>query len=190
MAAQKKKPYGWSGTVQDFLVVPRQEWRDALGRHYAARMDRPAADSRFTVWEYVFDILQKELKQVVQVKPELEDYTIIFEYEVPSGSRRGPDVTVLGSSVFVLEFVDCDNVIQAHVDATDAYARDVQQHHPQPCQDMTVPVLVCTRAKNMIRRSGDVIILSPEHISDFFNVQAELETECPIDAEEWLAAGS
>jgi hypothetical protein len=190
MTGEKNKPYGWSGTIQDFLLVPRQEWHNALDRHYAARMGRAADDSQVAAWEQVFDVLQKELKQVVQVKPDLEDYTIIFEYEVPRGSRRGPDVTILGSSVFVLEFVDCDNVIQAHVDATDAYARDMQQHHPQPCQDMTVPVLVCTRAKNMIRRSGDVIILSPERISDFFNVQVELETECPIDAQEWLAAGS
>jgi len=97
---------------------------------------------------------------------------------------------VLGSSVFVLEFRKCDEVIQAHVDATDAYARDVKRFHPQPEQVEIIPVLVCAQAKDLIRRIGDVIILSPDHIMDFFNVQSELETGFPLDAEEWLAAGS
>ena len=48
----------------------------------------------------------------------------------------------------------------------------------------------CAQAKDLIRRVGDVIILSPDHIMDFFNVQSELETGFPLDAGEWLAAGS
>ena len=190
MTGEKNKPYGWSGTIHDFLLVPRQEWRNALDRHYAARMGRAADDSQVAAWEQVFDVLQKELKQVVQVKPDLEDYTVIFEYESPRGSSRGPDVTLLGSSVFVFEFRDCDEIIQAHVDAADAYARDMQQHHRLPDPFEILPVLICTRAKNMIRRIGDVVVLSPSRISDFLNVQAELETQYPLDAEEWLAAGS
>ncbi|MCX6686624.1 MAG: hypothetical protein NTV10_08340 [Methanoregula sp.] len=190
MTRENKKPYGWRGTIHDFLLVPQQEWRSALDRHHAARLGRPADDHQGAMWERVFDVFTKELKQLVQVKPELEHYTVIFEYEVPHASVRGPDVILLGSSVFVLEFADCDEIIQARVDATNAYACDVQKEHPEPRQAEIIPVLVCARAKDLIRRAGDVIILSPDRIGDFLNVQAELETELPVDADDWLAAGS
>ena len=97
-------------------------------------------------------------------------------------------MVLLGSSVFVLEFADCDEIIQARVDATWAYACDVQKQYPEPCVAEIIPVLVCSRAKDLIRRAGDVIILSPDHIGDFLNVQAEMETELPLDADDWLAA--
>jgi hypothetical protein len=190
MTREKNKPYGWRGTIQDFRLVPRQEWRSALDRHHAARLGRPADDHQGTKWERMFDVFTKELTQLVQVKPDLEHYTLIFEYEVPHASVRGPDVILLGSSVFVLEFADCDEILEAYVDATNAYACDVQKEHPEPHQAGIIPVLVCARAKNLIRRSGDVIILSPDRIGDFLNVQAELETEIPVDADDWLAAGS
>ncbi|WAC05366.1 MAG: hypothetical protein OS112_01670 [Methanoregula sp.] len=187
MTAQNRKPYGWRGTIHDLLLVPRQEWRNALDRHYAARMNHPADDRVSALWEQAFDVFKKELKQLVQVKPELEHYTIIFEYEVPHSSARGPDIVILGSSVFILEFVDCDEIFQAHVDATCAYASDVGQYHRKPLKAEIIPVLVCARAKGVIRRVGDVVVLSPDHIGDFLNVQAELETDLPIDADEWLS---
>jgi hypothetical protein len=190
MTREKKKPYGWRGTIHDFLLVPRQGWRSALDRHHAARLGRPADDHQGAMWEHMFDVFSKELTQLVQVKPELGYYTLIFEYEVPHSSVRGPDVILLGSSVFVLEFADCDEIIQARVDATNAYACDVQKEHPEPHQAGIIPVLVCARAKGLIRRAGDVIILSPDRIGDFLNVQTELETELPVDADDWLAAGS
>lgn len=190
MTNERKRPYGWRGTIHDFLLVPKDEWRSALYLHHVARMNRPADTSQGAAWEELFDVLKKELKQLVQLKPELEYYTLIFEYESPRGSIRGPDLTVLGSSVFILEFRKCDEVIQAHVDITDAYAQDIKRFHPQPEQAEIIPVLVCAQAKDLIRRTGDVIILSPDHIMDFFNVQSELETGFPLDAGEWLAAGS
>lgn len=191
MAHEKRRPYGWRGTIHDFLLVSRAAWRGALDRHHAARLGRPADDRQGAMWEELFDVLAKELKQLVQVKPELEYYTLLFEYEVPQGSVRGPDLVLLGSSVFVLEFADCDEAaVQARVDATDAYASDVREHHPEPATAEVIPVLVCARAKNLISRAGDVVILSPDHIGDFLNVQSELETEPLLDADDWLAAGS
>jgi hypothetical protein len=190
MTGEKKKPYGWRGTIHDFLLVSQQDWRSALNRHHAARIGRPADDHQGTMWERMFDVFTKEFTQLLQVKPELEHYTLIFEYEVPHASVRGPDMIILGSSVFVLEFADCNEILEARVDATDAYACDVQKEHPEPEKAEIIPVLVCARAKDLISRAGDVIILSPDHIGDFFNVQAELETELPVDADDWLAAGS
>lgn len=187
MTTDSKKPYGWRGTIHDLLLAKKEEWRTALEQHHAARKGSPADKPQSEKWDAMFATLTKEFTQLLQVKPELEHYIIIFDYEVPTGSVRGPDIVILGSSVFVLEFADCEEVIQAYVDAAAAYAVDVVQYRHTPCTADIIPVLVCARAKDMIRRFGDVVVLSPNHIGDFFNVHSELETELPIDPDEWLA---
>jgi hypothetical protein len=95
---------------------------------------------------------------------------------------------VLGGSVFVLLFMDCDGTGTAGVAEAAEFARSIEQHNPPPGNAGIAPVLVCTGARSLIRRRGDVVILSQDRISDYFNVQAEIETEFPIDAGEWLAA--
>lgn len=187
MSSSNKKPYGWRGTIHDLLLAKKEEWRTALEQHHAARKGSPADQRQSEKWDTLFATLTKEFTQLLQVKPELEHYILIFDYEVPPGSVRGPDMVILGSSVFVLEYADCAEVIQAHVDAAAAYAGDVVQYRRTPCTADIIPVLVCARAKDMIRRFGDVVVLSPDHIGDFLNVQEELETDLPIDADEWLA---
>jgi len=90
MTNERKRLYGWRGTIHDFLLVPKEEWRSALDRHHTARMNRPADTSQGAAWEQLFDVFKKELKQLVQLKPELEYYTLIFEYESPRGSSGAP----------------------------------------------------------------------------------------------------
>lgn len=179
---------GWFGMIQDFLAIPKQEWHIVLHELYAVHINRPADDTQHAAWEQSFEILQKELKQLVQLKPELGDYTIIFEYEIPHKGGERPDVIILGGSIYVLEFRDSAEIIQSHVDAVDAFARDLRQYHAESRQSEVIPVLVLIKTKNSIKRIGDVVILSPDHISDFFNVQAELETESLIDPVRWLSA--
>jgi len=77
-------------------------------------------------WDHSFDILQKELKQLVQIKPTINNYIIIFEYELPRERGRRPDVVILGPCVFVLEFKDYANLLAAHIDQVSAYARDLK----------------------------------------------------------------
>jgi hypothetical protein len=149
-------------------------------------MNCPADERQKSAWEYSFETLKKELKQLIQLKPDLESYTIIFEYELPRkrGNRFG--VIILGASIFILEFRDNDKIIRADVDQAGASARDLKDHHAESRLYDVIPLLVLSRAKDLIRRNGDVIILSPDHIADYFNVQAELEEGSPIDANAWI----
>jgi hypothetical protein len=179
---------GWSGSIQTFLSLPRQDWLTALQEHHQHCMNCPADESQKAAWEHLFEILQKELKQLVQSKPELGNYTIIFEYEFPREQGRRPDVIILGASVFILEFRDYAKIIRAQVDQVGAYARDLKHYHAESHQHEVVPVLVLARAKDLIKRDKDVIILSPDNIADFFNVQTELETGSLIDPVRWIAA--
>jgi DUF2075 family protein len=181
-------PAGWFGSIHTFLSFPQQDWLKALNDYHQQCMNCPADESQKAAWEHLFEILQKELKQLVQSKPELGNYTIIFEYELPRERGRRPDVIILGALAFILEFKDYTKIIQAHVDQVDAYARDLKHYHAESHQHEVVPVLVLARAKDLIKRDKDVIVLSPDHIADFFNVQTELETGSLIDPVRWIAA--
>lgn len=186
MGVQNNTSCGWFGSIFSFLSRSKQDWLTSLNNHHTRCMNCPADKSQQAAWEQSFEILQKELKQLVQVKPELEPYTIIFNYELPRKRGRRPDVIILGASIFVLEFADSGEIIRADVDQVNACARDLENYHAKSHQNDVVPILVCARTKDVIRRDGDVIILSPDHIADYFNVQTELEDGSLIDANTWI----
>jgi hypothetical protein len=188
MNAHADKPCGWYGTIQQFLTLSRSEWLSALDRHHVECMNGPADESRNSAWERLFEILHKELKQLLQVKPELGNYTLIFDYELPRKRQNHPDVVILGASIFILWFLDGAEIIRADVDQVDASAHHLKQYHAEARQFDVIPILVLAGAKGMIRRDKEVLILSPDHIADFFNVQAELENKSLIDADRWMSA--
>jgi hypothetical protein len=177
---------GWFGSIFSFLSRSKQDWLTSLNNHHTRCMNCPADKSQQAAWEQSFEILQKELKQLVQVKPELEPYTIIFDYELSRKRGRRPDVIILGASIFVLKFTDSGEIIRADIDQVNACARDLGNYDAESHQNDVVPILVCARTKDVIRRDGDVIILSPDHIADYFNVQTELEDGPLIDANTWI----
>jgi hypothetical protein len=69
-----------------------------------------ADESQQAAWEHSFDLLQTELKKLIQSKPNARNFSIIFEYELPRERGRRPDVVILGTStILVLEFKDFSN---------------------------------------------------------------------------------
>ena len=151
-------------------------------------MNIPGDESQILAWDHSFDILQRELKRLVQTKPAIQNYTIIFEYELPRERGRRPDVVILGSCVFVLEFKDYAKLLEAHSDQVAAYARDLKNYHAGSQPYDVLPILVLARAKDLITRDEDVIVLSPDHIADVFTVESALETGKLIDPTQWLAS--
>jgi DUF2075 family protein len=188
MDAPQNVPYGWSGSIHDFLSLSKADWLAALQEHHQRCMNCPADQSQLLAWDHEFDLLAKELKQLLQVKPALETYTIIFEYELPRERGRRPDVIILGASIFVLEFKDYAKILRAHVDQVAAYARDLQHYHAGSQQSTVIPTLVLARAKELIKRDDNVIILSPDRIADVFMVESEVETGTLIDPISWISA--
>jgi hypothetical protein len=186
--AQKDEPCGWYGTIQQFLLCPKSEWQNALAAYHQMSVKSPADEGQKASWEHSFEILQKELKQLVQLKPDLRDYSILFDYEMPRSKGKRADIIILGASVFILAFKENAQIIRADIDAAGAFERDLKRHHPKSHTPDVVPILVLAKARDLIRRDGDVIILSPDHIADYFNVQAELEDGHLIDAYAWTGA--
>jgi len=151
-------------------------------------MNAPADQSQILAWDHSFDILQKELKQIVQIKPAIDEYTIIFEYELPRERGRRPDVVILGPCVFVLEFKDYAKLLAAHIDQVSAYARDLKNYHAASQHHAVLPILVLARSKDLIHREEEVLVVSPDHITDVFDIEVELENSPLIDPQQWITA--
>lgn len=181
-------PCGWSGTIQNFLQISKQDWLTSLQEHHQRCMNSPADQSQILAWDHSFDILQRELKRIVQQKSPIEKYSIIFEYELPRERGRRPDVIILGSSIFVLEFKDYATLLAAHSDQVAAYARDIKHYHAASQQHLVHPILVLARAKNLLRRDEDVLVVSPDHIADIFHDDALEINGSLIDPLTWIHA--
>ena len=93
-------PCGWFGSIHTFLSLSKSDWLSSLQAHHQRCMNSPADQSQILAWDHSFDILQRELKQLVQIKPAFGNYAIIFEYELPRERGRRPDVIILGPCVF------------------------------------------------------------------------------------------
>jgi hypothetical protein len=189
MTATRFPPFGWSGTTGAFLALTKTGWLAAMQEHYQRSMGSPAGQGQLLAWEHEFELLGKELKQLVQVRPGFADCTLIFDYESPRPRGWHPDLIILAAPVFVLVFRGDERVLQAHADQLEAYAEDLRRYHAGSQDSAVVPALVHTKARDLIVREGDVIILSPDRIADFLAVESELESGTLIDAGKWIAAG-
>jgi hypothetical protein len=152
-------------------------------------MGSPAGQDQVVAWERESGLLSNELKQLVQARPAFDEITLIFDYEPPRQRGWHPDLIILAATVYVVVFRSDDQVLQAHADQLDAFAADLRRYHAGAPDSAVMPVLVHTRAKDLIQRDGSVIILSPNHIADFLTVESDVETGTSIDPAAWIAAG-
>ena len=192
MAASPDLSCGWYGSLSDVLLLPKAYWLAAMQEHHRHATHRPAGKKQLSAWDRQFGRLAKELKQLLQVKPAVGNWTIIFGYDWPRWRVKGPDAILLGPAIFVVEFVDEDNyrVLQIRVEELAAIAHDLEQYHAGSRHATVVPLLLLGGTTGLIRREGDVIALSPDCLADVLVVESELESGPRIDPLQWIAAGN
>jgi hypothetical protein len=188
MVPPSKIPCGWSGSITDFLLLPKAYWVTALQEHHHRCTNSSADQGQLLAWDLEYDLLAKELKQLVQVRPDTGSYTIIFEQGSPREQGRNPAVIILGTSAYVLKFEDDAQILHAYVDRVAAYADDLKQRHAGSPAASVVPMLVLNKAKELIKREEDVIVFSPDRLAAVFTVEAEIETGTLIDPAAWINA--
>ena len=186
MAEKNSNPCGWSGKISDFLSLAKADWLASLQEHHQRCMNCEADHSQLLAWDHEFNILQNELKELVSLKIETKNFTIIFEYELPRERGRRPDVIILGSRVYVLEFKDYAKLLAAHSDQVAAYARDLKNYHAASQSYSVIPVLVLARAKECFTRDEEVTVLSPDHLTKFFLQEFVNESNALIDPIQWI----
>ncbi len=177
----------WHGSIAAFLLLEKTGWLSALQDKCRQRMQEPAGPAAVAAWDLAFDILHKELKQLVQINPAIDQFAIVFG--ISRTGDYGPDAVILGPGVFVLAFRDCEAIVPADCDRVAALARDLKERHAGSRGHAVVPVLVLARARELVERYGDVLVISPDRIVGVFTIEAELEDGPLINAAKWLAAG-
>ncbi len=177
-------PWGWAGTVHEFLQTPDTTFLAALSNHHRRLLRAPPASTQTDAWREEHRVLTATLRLVFTAKQEALGWGIAFEYELPLEGGRRPDIVLLaGGSLVVLEFKSTGRVDRAAVDQTAAYARDLAEYHASSQERPIYPVLVLTKAKVPKGREQGVEILD---VSLLAATIERLATPGTIDLSTWL----
>ncbi len=182
-------PCGWYSQISDFLQVSYADWLESVQQHHIRCMHEPASQSQITAWKNSFQILQRELATLTECNQLAEDWSIIFEYELPREGGRRPDVVILGQGiVYVIECKDFGSFHQAHIDQVDAYARDLQHYHAHSHDQQVIPYLLLTKATSLLEESDDVKIISPDTLVEAILQEKDGPEDSLIYPVKWLHA--
>jgi hypothetical protein len=128
------------------------------------------------------------LRACVAAEPSTaDDWSVIFEFELPLEGGRRPDVVVLaGGAVLVIEFKTHALPSVADVDQVLGYARDLHDYHAG-CRDRrVVPMLLLEEAAPGFAREYQATwLLSPEALARYLREEAG---DGRIDLDGWLDA--
>ncbi len=192
--AKKKGQYGWMGSVQQFLVLSSDEWLNQLGANYQQLYQQQATATQKQAWQDSGDILRSQLSHLKQ--PQSQNWTLIFEYELPREGGRRPDLVLLGAGhILVFEFKQKAKPSQADCDQVAAYARDLATYHQASHHQPVMPLIVPTRAQQSfayesprVHRGAEVgravTAIAPHQICDYLDQLQPVEPE--INAEQWV----
>lgn len=182
-------PCGWYGQIADFLQISHSKWLQSVQQHHIQCMNEPASQTQITAWNNSFRILQRELAKLIECYPRAQQWTIIFEYELPRERGRRPDVIILGDgTIHVIECKDYRSIYQAHIDQVDAYARDLQNYHALSHDYHIVPFLFLTKSMSLLEKCENVLIISPDMLTKSILQNTSAEIESHIDPLAWLNA--
>jgi hypothetical protein len=130
-------------------------------------------------------VLQRQLTQLIDQRPDSQSWTLIFEYELPHEGGRRPDLVLLAEDqILVFEFKQKANPSQADLDQVAAYARDLTEYHRASHHHPVVPILVPTRRTSESTQQSDVQVLNPSDIAAWLS---QLEPQANhLDPQAWV----
>jgi hypothetical protein len=174
--------YGWASAFDTFRATSPQVIQGSL-----ASFLRDASEQQVHAWDESIAPLQHEVGEVIDRDSYASRYSAILEYELPMEQRR-PDVLFLSSgSVFVLELKGKREPALADIDQAAAYARDLRAYHRE-CHDRPVhAILVMTRGRGHIGRSGQVRIVGLDAVDELVQELDSPGSGDPISPDAFLA---
>jgi DUF2075 family protein len=157
--AASSDPWGWSGTVREFLNATPEKWLASLSEHHRRMFARQPAGAQRDAWSEEYEVLTAALRIVCVAKPEATRWGVVFEYELPLEGGRRPDVVLLaGGAIAVLEFKSTPRLNRGFVDQVAAYARDLAEYHEESHGRPIHPILVLTKGRYEERMDQGVSI--------------------------------
>ena len=181
-------PWGWAGSVREFLSVPMEQWLAALSDHHRRLWLTNPAGSQVEAWRVEHGTMTSALRQCVEADPdEAVRWSVVFEYELPMEGGRRPDVVVLaGGSLVVLEFKSTAGPSQADIDQTAGYLRDLSDYHAESHGLLGHALLVCGSAPaSFARKFDEVTAISPDFV---YRYLYDAKSVGAVDLISWLNA--
>jgi len=172
----------WSGSIRTFLEVQNSGILAELELQHSQILCQPASIEQIRAWKSCFGVLRNNLSNISS------DLGLIFEFVLPRERGRRPDIIILSSKqVIVLEFKDFAVRKSAHIDQVAAYARDLADYHKGSRGLNVVPILVLTKAGDLLEQVGDVTVCGPNCLSGCLSNLLE-ETDGVADIQEFVEA--
>lgn len=190
------KPWGWAGTVAEFLATDEHTWVHSLVTHHESRLAELALDRKqLAAWRETFALCRQTLSQAVSIDSQIDQCLLVAEYELPGEAGRRPDLLLIipAGHVLVLEFKSKSTASLADFDQVIGYARDLKGYHSATHELDVTPILVVTKSGSpptVPASHSDVLVAIPRD-AVLVDVNRELLSAMhrivtPIDPALWL----
>ncbi|MBD2092886.1 DUF2075 domain-containing protein [Microcoleus sp. FACHB-1515] len=180
-------PYGWMGTIAQFLDTDEADWLAAIETNYQQLYRQRSTATQQQAWQDCYQILRSQLVNLRD-----RNWTLIFEYELPREGGRRPDLVLLADDrIFVFEFKQKSTASAADLDQVAAYARDLSQYHSQSVGCPIQAIVVPTRRQKPSEQRGDILMLNPNEIAKLLNDlngKGAIAASGNIDPQAWVQA--
>jgi hypothetical protein len=177
---------GWWGSGRRLLLTAPDDIVHAIALAQEKSIRMPASSLQLGVWREEVSIVRLAIEACIAENHEAEEWTVIFEFELPLEGGRRPDVVILtGASLSVMEFKQAATPTRAYVDQAAGYARDISDYHAGSHGRHVTPMLVLTRASGLALDFDPVVITGPDDLAHYL---LEAHSDGHIDAEEWLSS--
>ncbi|MFZ1037242.1 MAG: DNA/RNA helicase domain-containing protein, partial [Smithella sp.] len=129
----------YSATIKDFLNTSPEE----IFQKIALKNEFPLEQTQRDAW----------LAEIIILKEVLTPYkgSIYFEYSIPRMGQRIDVVVLIEAVIFILEFKIGEKGYNANaVDQVMDYALDLKNFHESSHEQFIAPILIATKAKNIV----------------------------------------
>ncbi len=184
-ALRGRTPYGWAGSVPQFLALSDERWLEILAKHYEALTHEAAGPGQLAAWRSERRTLTDTF---VTLGTGASKWSVVAEFELPFEGGRRPDIVVLaGTAVVVLEYKAEPRISQAHIDQASAYARDLSEYHEASHFRDVFAYVVATTSAALSDVDG-VSVIAPGQIAEALTTAQKQSDEGTVDLEQWLSA--
>lgn len=137
------KSAAYINSLPAFIQESKEDWLKTMINNFQQENDLPLDASQVRAWDDCGSHLLTELADFATSHPQMQ---IIFEYRLPYGSDRRPDVLLIDSNqVIILEFKQKKFFLHEDIDQAAAYARDLQEYHSESRRKKVTSIVVLTK---------------------------------------------
>ncbi len=181
-----RDPYGWAGTIRDFLDSPPESIVSPLEQHLHSLLGLGPSSSQRQAWNDELATLRRAFRDAAIARADLLEWGLVLEYELHLEGGRRPDVVLLtGQQIVSMEFKQKDRISIADLDQTSAYARDLAEYHAASHDLPVTGVLVPTLLRGSRVEVDGVEVVGPADLAGYF---VSLPGSSAVDIRSWVDA--